>query len=271
MKFLFLSKLYSTNRRQLFNKILIANRGEIACRVIKTAKKLAIKTVAVYSSADVNSLHVQQADEAYCIGEAIPSESYLNMEKIIEVAKKSKAEAIHPGYGFLSENPEFASKVSENGLKFIGPPSSAMLDMGDKANSKIIMTKANVPVVPGYHGSNQDPTFLKSKGDEIGYPVLIKAIKGGGGKGMRIVYHEGEFLEMLDSSKRESMKSFGDDRVLVEKYLQTPRHIEVQVFADTKGNAVYLFERDCSVKRLSKKPQHQEYLKSSERIWEKRR
>ncbi|KAI9296681.1 methylcrotonoyl-CoA carboxylase 1 [Neoconidiobolus thromboides FSU 785] len=244
----------STNvNKPLFDKILIANRGEIAIRVMKTAKKLGVKTVAVYSEADRFSLHTKMADEAYFIGPAPSSESYLKMDKIIEVAKKSGAKAIHPGYGFLSENAGFAEKLLANELVFIGPPSSAITSMGSKSESKIIMEKAGVPVVPGYHGENQDPEYLKQRANEIGYPVLIKAIKGGGGKGMRIVENSDEFFAMLESSKREGMKSFGDDKVLIEKYLVTPRHVEVQVFGDKFGNAVHLFERDCSVQRRHQK------------------
>ncbi|KAI8827234.1 carbamoyl-phosphate synthase L chain, ATP binding domain-containing protein [Fimicolochytrium jonesii] len=240
-------------RKPLFDKILIANRGEIACRIVRTARKLGVKTVAVYSEADRNSMHVQMADEAFCIGPAPSADSYLRMDKIIEVAKQTGAQAIHPGYGFLSENAGFAEKVTNAGLTFIGPPVQAIVDMGSKSASKIIMENAKVPCVPGYHGTDQAPEKLKTEAKRIGYPVLIKAIKGGGGKGMRIVDKEEDFQEMLDSAKRESMKSFGDDAVLVEKYLVRPRHVEVQVFADTQGNAVYLFERDCSVQRRHQK------------------
>ncbi|CAG8526292.1 5479_t:CDS:10, partial [Acaulospora colombiana] len=193
------------------------------------------------------------ADESYLIGPAPSSESYLNIDKIISVAQRSGAQAIHPGYGFLSENANFAERLAKERITFIGPPASAMISMGSKSESKDIMIKANVPVVPGYHGSNQDPLFLKTKASEIGYPVLIKAIKGGGGKGMRIVNDPSEFEILLESSKRESIKSFGDDQVLIEKYLSTPRHVEVQVFADTFGNVVHLFERDCSVQRRHQK------------------
>ncbi|CAG8519324.1 15020_t:CDS:10 [Acaulospora morrowiae] len=249
----FYSLTDSPTRKPLFDKILIANRGEIACRVMRTAKKLGIKAVAVYSEADKHSLHVKMADESHLIGPAPSSESYLNIDKIISVAKNSGAQAIHPGYGFLSENANFAERLAKEGIIFIGPPASAMISMGSKSESKDIMINANVPVVPGYHGTNQDPQFLKTKALEIGYPVLIKAIKGGGGKGMRIVSDPSEFDIQLESSKREAIKSFGDDQVLIEKYLLTPRHIEVQVFADTLGNVVYLFERDCSVQRRHQK------------------
>ncbi|KAJ3048724.1 hypothetical protein HK097_010262 [Rhizophlyctis rosea] len=240
-------------RKPLFDKILIANRGEIACRVMRTAKKLGIKTVAVYSDADKGSMHVQMADEAYNIGPPPSSESYLDMSKILSAAKKSQAQAIHPGYGFLSENASFADAVTNAGLVFIGPPSQAIIDMGSKSASKNIMQKAKVPVVPGYHGDNQSVEHLKAEADKMGYPVLIKAIKGGGGKGMRIVDKAEDFELMLESSRREAIKHFADDKVLVEKYLVRPRHVEVQVFADTIGNAVYLFERDCSVQRRHQK------------------
>ncbi|PKK80983.1 hypothetical protein RhiirC2_649214, partial [Rhizophagus irregularis] len=240
-------------RKPLFDKILIANRGEIACRVMRTAKKLGVKTVAVYSEADRNALHVKMAYEAYLIGPAPSAESYLNINKIISAAKMSNSQAIHPGYGFLSENPNFAELLTKENITFIGPPASAIMSMGSKSESKDIMIAADVPVVPGYHGINQDPQFLKQKASEIGYPVLIKAIKGGGGKGMRIVNDPSEFDIQLESSKREAMKSFGDDQVLIEKYLLTPRHVEVQVFADMQGNVVHLFERDCSVQRRHQK------------------
>ncbi|KAJ3178835.1 Methylcrotonoyl-CoA carboxylase subunit alpha, mitochondrial, partial [Irineochytrium annulatum] len=240
-------------RKPLFDKILIANRGEIACRVMRTAKKLGVKTVAVYSEADRDAMHVKMADEAYQIGRAASAESYLRMDKIIDVAKRSGAQAIHPGYGFLSENAAFADVVEKSGISFIGPPPQAIIDMGSKSASKEIMIDAGVPVVPGYHGAEQAPEYLKQEAGKMGYPVLIKAIKGGGGKGMRIVDKEEDFLEMLESSKREAIKSFGDDTVLVEKYITRPRHVEVQVFADKLGNAVYLFERDCSVQRRHQK------------------
>ncbi|KAG9290571.1 hypothetical protein G9A89_020941 [Geosiphon pyriformis] len=240
-------------RKPLFDKILIANRGEIACRVIRTAKSLGIKSVAVYSEADKNALHVKMADEAFLIGPAPSAESYLNIEKIISVAKLSGSQAIHPGYGFLSENSMFAQRLSEENITFIGPPTSAIIAMGSKSESKEIMIDAQVPVIPGYHGKNQEITFLKQKALEIGYPVLIKAVRGGGGKGMRIVNEPSEFEFQLESSKREAIKSFGDDQVLIEKYLPTSRHIEVQIFTDTHGNAVYLFERDCSIQRRHQK------------------
>ncbi|KAJ2274953.1 hypothetical protein GGH14_003953 [Coemansia sp. RSA 370] len=243
----------TTERKPLFDKILIANRGEIACRVMHTAKRMGIKTVAVYSEADADSMHVKLADEAYLIGTAPAAESYLRADKIIDVVRRSGAQAIHPGYGFLSENAKFAETLASQGIAFIGPPGAAMRAMGSKSESKRIMQNAGVPVVPGYHGENQDAAFLKQQAEQIGYPVLIKAVLGGGGKGMRIVEKPADFEMMLDSSRREALKSFGDDNVLVEKYLTKPRHVEVQVFADKHGNAVHLFERDCSVQRRHQK------------------
>ena len=237
----------------MFRKILIANRGEIACRVIKTCKNLGIATVAVYSDADKNAQHVKQADEAVHIGESQVSKSYLLMDKIIEVAKATGAEAIHPGYGFLSENDQFAKACADNGIVFIGPPVEAILAMGLKATSKALMEKANVPLTPGYHGENQDPTFLKEQADRIGYPVLIKASAGGGGKGMSLVERAEDFLESLSSCKREALSSFGNDDVLIERYIVNPRHVEVQIFGDSFGNVVHLFERDCSVQRRHQK------------------
>ncbi|KAJ2390824.1 hypothetical protein H4S02_001645 [Coemansia sp. RSA 2611] len=242
-----------SKRKPLFDKILIANRGEIACRVMYTARRLGIKTVAVYSEADANSMHVKLADEAYLIGTAPAADSYLRADTIIDVVRRSGAQAIHPGYGFLSENAGFADKLASEGITFIGPPGAAMRAMGSKSESKRIMQAAGVPVVPGYHGENQDVEFLKQQAEKIGYPVLIKAVLGGGGKGMRIVEKPADFEMMLDSSRREAIKSFSDDKVLVEKYLTKPRHVEVQVFADTHGNAVHLFERDCSVQRRHQK------------------
>uniref|UniRef100_A0A8C0BDM3 Methylcrotonoyl-CoA carboxylase subunit alpha, mitochondrial n=1 Tax=Buteo japonicus TaxID=224669 RepID=A0A8C0BDM3_9AVES len=234
-------------------KILIANRGEIACRVMRTAKKMGVKSVAVYSEADRNSMHVAMADEAYCIGPAPSQQSYLAMEKIMQVAKVSAAQAIHPGYGFLSENTEFAELCKQEGIIFIGPPSSAIRDMGIKSTSKAIMSAAGVPVVEGYHGEDQSDECLKEHAKRIGYPVMIKAVRGGGGKGMRIAHSEKEFLDQLESARREAKKSFNDDAVLIEKFVDNPRHVEVQVFGDQHGNAVYLFERDCSVQRRHQK------------------
>ncbi|MES3012042.1 MAG: acetyl/propionyl/methylcrotonyl-CoA carboxylase subunit alpha [Pseudomonadota bacterium] len=237
----------------MFTKILIANRGEIACRVAATARRMAIKTVAVYSDADATAKHVSVCDEAIHLGGSAPKESYLRWEKIIEAAKATGAQAIHPGYGFLSENEEFAKACASAGLVFIGPPGSAILAMGLKAESKQLMEKAGVPLVPGYHGAGQDPAMLKTEADRIGYPVLIKASAGGGGKGMRAVDKAEDFADALASCKREAINSFGDDAVLIEKYVQRPRHIEIQVFGDTQGNYVYLFERDCSVQRRHQK------------------
>lgn len=237
----------------MFSKILIANRGEIACRVAATARRMGIKTVAVYSEADANAKHVAVCDEAVLIGPAPAKESYLRADKIIEVALATGAQAIHPGYGFLSENSEFANACAKAGIAFIGPPASAIEAMGSKSAAKSLMEKANVPLVPGYHGDNQDPDFLQNEADRIGYPVLLKASAGGGGKGMRVIEHSKDFKDGLASCKREAINSFGDDKVLAEKYLQRPRHIEIQVFADTHGNCVYLFERDCSVQRRHQK------------------
>ncbi len=237
----------------MFNKILIANRGEIACRVAATAQRLGVKTVAVYSDADANAKHVAVCDEAVHIGGSAPKDSYLRWERIIEAAKATGAQAIHPGYGFLSENEDFAQACAAAGLVFIGPPASAIKDMGLKAESKQLMEKAGVPLVPGYHGADQDPALLQREADRIGYPVLIKASAGGGGKGMRAVDKSEDFAAALESCKREAINSFGDDAVLVEKYVQRPRHIEIQVFGDTHGNCVYLFERDCSVQRRHQK------------------
>ncbi|MBV7541091.1 acetyl/propionyl/methylcrotonyl-CoA carboxylase subunit alpha [Acidovorax sp. sic0104] len=237
----------------MFKKILIANRGEIACRVAATAKRLGVKTVAVYSDADAQAKHVAVCDEAVHIGGSAPKDSYLRWERIIEAAQATGAQAIHPGYGFLSENEDFALACAAAGLVFIGPPASAIKDMGLKAESKQLMEKAGVPLVPGYHGSDQDPALLQREADRIGYPVLIKASAGGGGKGMRAVDNSGDFAAALESCKREAINSFGDDAVLVEKYVQRPRHIEIQVFGDTHGNCVYLFERDCSVQRRHQK------------------
>ncbi|KAF7307529.1 hypothetical protein MIND_00547700 [Mycena indigotica] len=253
-KRLYASESKST-RRPHFDKILIANRGEIACRVIRTARKLGIKSVAVYSEADRDSMHVKLADEAYCIGPAPSSESYLRSDKIIEVCRRSGAQAVHPGYGFLSENAQFSEDLASAGIVFIGPPPSAIVSMGSKSESKNIMSAAGVPCVPGYHGEEQTPEFLFEKAQQIGFPVLIKAIHGGGGKGMRTVTKPtfAAFQEALSSAQRESLKAFGNDTVLVEKYIERPRHVEVQVFADTLGNVVSLWERDCSVQRRNQK------------------
>lgn len=237
----------------MFTKILIANRGEIGCRVIATAKKLGISTVAVYSDADKNAQHVKQADEAVYIGASPPTQSYLQIDKIINAAKATGAQAIHPGYGFLSENDQFAQACADNGIVFIGPPVSAILDMGLKATSKALMEKAGVPLTPGYHGTNQDADFLKQQADTIGYPLLIKASAGGGGKGMRLVEKSEDFVELLDSCRAEAKSSFGNTDVLIERYVINPRHVEVQVFGDAHGNYVHLYERDCSVQRRHQK------------------
>ena len=237
----------------MFKKILIANRGEIACRVAATARRMAIQTVAVYSDADAGAKHVSACDEAIHIGGSAPKDSYLCWEKIIAAAQATGAEAIHPGYGFLSENEGFAQACADAGLVFIGPPASAIKAMGLKAESKQLMEKAGVPLVPGYHGSDQDPAMLQHEANRIGYPVLIKASAGGGGKGMRAVDQAADFGAALASCQREARNSFGSDAVLIEKYVQRPRHIEIQVFGDTHGNYIYLFERDCSVQRRHQK------------------
>ena len=237
----------------MFTKILIANRGEIACRVAATAERLGIKTVAVYSEADANAKHVAVCDESVLIGPAPAKESYLRADRIIEAALATGAQAVHPGYGFLSESADFADACAKAGLVFIGPPASAIRAMGSKSAAKALMEKADVPLVPGYHGDNQDPDFLKDQADKIAYPVLLKASAGGGGKGMRIVESGDHFKAALASCQREASSSFGDDKVLVEKYLIRPRHIEIQVFADSHGSCVYLFERDCSVQRRHQK------------------
>jgi 3-methylcrotonyl-CoA carboxylase alpha subunit len=237
----------------MFKKILIANRGEIACRVAATARRMGVRTVAVYSDADADAKHVAACDEAVHVGGSAPKDSYLQWERILQAAKDTGAQAIHPGYGFLSENEAFADACAKAGLVFIGPPSSAILAMGLKAESKRLMEQAGVPLVPGYHGADQDPALLQREADRIGYPVLIKASAGGGGKGMRAVEKAEDFAAALASCQREARNSFGSDAVLIEKYVQRPRHIEIQVFGDTQGNCVYLFERDCSVQRRHQK------------------
>ena len=237
----------------MFKKILIANRGEIACRVAATARRMGIQTVAVYSDADAGAKHVQACDEAVHVGGSAPKDSYLRWERILQAAKDTGAQAVHPGYGFLSENAEFAKACTAAGLVFIGPPASAILAMGLKAESKRLMETAGVPLVPGYHGADQDPALLQREADAIGYPALIKASAGGGGKGMRVVEKSEDFAAALASCQREAINSFGSDAVLIEKYVQRPRHIEIQVFGDTHGNCVYLFERDCSVQRRHQK------------------
>jgi 3-methylcrotonyl-CoA carboxylase alpha subunit len=237
----------------VFDKILIANRGEIACRVIKTARRLGIATVAVYSEADANARHVRLADEAVLIGPPAARQSYLVAQKILDAAKATGAQAVHPGYGFLSENDAFAEACAAAGIVFIGPPASAIRAMGSKSAAKALMAQAGVPLTPGYHGDNQDPLFLQAQASQIGFPVLIKASAGGGGKGMRRVDKAEDFAAALASCQREAKNAFGDQQVLVEKYVLRPRHIEIQVFGDTHGHCVYLFERDCSVQRRHQK------------------
>ncbi|HEY4040294.1 MAG TPA: acetyl/propionyl/methylcrotonyl-CoA carboxylase subunit alpha [Rhodopila sp.] len=237
----------------MFRTLLIANRGEIACRIARTARRLGIETIAVYSEADVRALHVQAADRAYPIGPAPARDSYLNIRRIIETARAAGAEAIHPGYGFLSENPLFAEACAAAGIVFVGPPVSAMRAMGSKSAAKSLMETSGVPLLPGYHGDRQDGEFLEDQAVRIGFPVVIKAVSGGGGRGMRVVTAPADFAAALGSARQEAAAAFGDDRVLIERYLQRPRHIEVQVFADTLGNAVHLFERDCSAQRRHQK------------------
>ena len=237
----------------MFNKILIANRGEIACRVIKTAKQMGIKTVAVFSDADRNALHVQMADEAVNIGPPPANKSYIDIEKVISAVKKTNAQAVHPGYGFLSENAKFAKSLSDIGVTFIGPPENAIESMGDKITSKKIAQEAGVNTVPGYMGVIKDENEALSISEKIGYPVMIKASAGGGGKGMRIAWNDSEVKEGFQSSKNEAASSFGDDRIFIEKFVTQPRHIEIQVLADTKGNCIYLGERECSIQRRNQK------------------
>ncbi|MGE3145109.1 MAG: biotin carboxylase N-terminal domain-containing protein [Pseudorhodoplanes sp.] len=237
----------------MFISVLIANRGEIACRIARTAKRLGMRTIAVYSDADADALHVRSCDEAHRIGPPPARESYLMIDTIIEAARRSGAQCIHPGYGFLSEKPEFAEACAQAGIVFVGPPPDAIRAMGLKDRAKALMEKAGVPVVPGYHGEQQDAKFLKRKAYEIGYPVLIKAVAGGGGKGMRKVEKHADFDEALEGAMREAGSAFGDSRVLIEKYVSAPRHIEIQVFADSHGNAIHLNERDCSLQRRHQK------------------
>jgi 3-methylcrotonyl-CoA carboxylase alpha subunit len=237
----------------MFKKILIANRGEIACRVARTARRLGVGTVAVYSDADAAAMHVGAADEAVHIGGAAPKESYLRIDAILDAARRTGAEAIHPGYGFLSENAGFAEACAKAGIVFIGPPAAAIRAMGGKGAAKALMEKAGVPITPGYHGAEQSPERLAAEAARIGYPVLIKAVAGGGGKGMARVDRPGDFAAALAGAKRVAANAFADDTVLVEKYVENPRHVEIQVFADTQGGAVYLFERDCSVQRRHQK------------------
>ena len=237
----------------MFNKILIANRGEIACRVLKTAKRLGIQTVGVYSDADSSAPHIQLADEAIHIGPPAAAQSYLVIDKIIEAAKRTGAQAIHPGYGFLSENAEFAERCESEKLVFIGPTAQTIKQMGSKAAAKDLMEQAGVPLSPGYQGSDQSLDVFMREAKNIGYPVLLKAVAGGGGKGMRLVEGEDELEEALLSARREAKSAFGDERFLVEKYIRDARHLEVQIFGDGKGNVVHFFERDCSVQRRHQK------------------
>ncbi|HVZ08386.1 acetyl/propionyl/methylcrotonyl-CoA carboxylase subunit alpha [Rhodopila sp.] len=237
----------------MFRSLLIANRGEIACRIARTAHRMGIETIAVFSEADANALHVQSADRAYPIGPTPARDSYLNIARIIDTAKRAGAEAIHPGYGFLSENPAFAEACAQAGIIFVGPPAVAMRAMGSKAAAKALMAQSDVPLLPGYHGDRQEADFLADQAARIGFPVVIKAVSGGGGRGMRVVTAATAFSAALESARQEAASAFGDDRVLIERYLQRPRHIEVQVFADTHGNALHLFERDCSAQRRHQK------------------
>ena len=236
-----------------FDTLLVANRGEIACRVMRTARRMGLKTVAVYSDADATARHVREADEAVRLGPAAARESYLNVDAVIEAAQRTGTGAIHPGYGFLSENGTFVKALEQAGITFVGPPASAIAAMGDKSAAKARMANAGVPLVPGYHGDDQGDALLRSEADKIGYPVMLKASAGGGGKGMRVVESGEGFQAALDGCRRESKAAFGDDRMLIEKYLVQPRHVEVQVFCDRYGNGVYLFERDCSVQRRHQK------------------
>ncbi len=238
---------------EMFTKILIANRGEITCRIIRTARRLGISVVAIYSDVDAHAQHVKLADEAYFVGESPASQSYLNQTKILSIAKEAKVQAIHPGYGFLSEHAEFAQACLQMGIQFIGPPAEAISRMGSKSAAKALMHSAGIPVIPGFYGENQQPKFLIKQANRLGYPILIKAVAGGGGKGMRVVFSEQDFAENLAAAKREALKSFGSDEVLLEKYLHAPRHIEVQIFADQYGQVIHLFERDCSIQRRHQK------------------
>jgi len=236
-----------------FSKLLIANRGEIACRIIRTAQRLGIKCVAVYSAVDSNALHVKMADEAFYLGPAPATESYLNSERILVIAKQANVQAIHPGYGFLSENAQFALTCAQQGLIFIGPSAEAITTMGSKSAAKAVMATADVPLVPGYHGSAQDEKTLKHHSLKLGFPQLLKAVYGGGGKGMRIVYHADEFSQALAATKREAKASFGNDDMLIERYLTQTRHVEIQIFSDNDGNCIYLSQRDCSIQRRHQK------------------
>lgn len=237
----------------MFASLLIANRGEIACRIARTARRLGLRTIAVYSDADRDALHVESADEAYRLGPASAAESYLNVEALVDAIRRSGAEAVHPGYGFLAENAGFAEAVAEAGAAFVGPPPEAIRAMGSKSAAKALMAEAGVPLVPGYHGDDQDPDRLAREAEQVGFPLLVKASAGGGGKGMRVVERAGDFADQLAGAKREAKGAFGDDRVLLERYLQRPRHIEVQVFADGHGHCIHLHERDCSIQRRHQK------------------
>uniref|UniRef100_A0A8D8XWH4 Methylcrotonoyl-CoA carboxylase subunit alpha, mitochondrial n=1 Tax=Cacopsylla melanoneura TaxID=428564 RepID=A0A8D8XWH4_9HEMI len=237
----------------VLDSLLIANRGEIACRILRTAKKLGIRVVSVYSDIDTHALHVKLADEAYRLEGVTSLDTYLNQTKILEIARDAKCQAIHPGYGFLSENVEFARACEQNGVLFVGPSSEAIRTMGIKSTSKEIMLKAGVPVIPGYHGNEQDQQFLRDQAEQIGYPLMIKAVRGGGGKGMRIVSSSSAFQSQLESAQRESASSFNDSQVLLERFIPNPRHVEVQIIGDHHGNTVYLYERDCSVQRRHQK------------------
>ncbi|MCK5362312.1 MAG: 3-methylcrotonyl-CoA carboxylase, partial [Gammaproteobacteria bacterium] len=236
-----------------FHKILIANRGEIACRIIGTARRLGIRSVAVYSDADADALHVDLADEAFRIGPATATESYLNVAAVIDACHRSGADALHPGYGFLAENADFAESCEQAGVCFIGPPAAAMRVMGSKDAALDLAAGIGVPVLPGYRGSDQSYTALATAADDIGYPLLIKPVAGGGGKGMRRVESRPELVDALASSRREARASFGEDKLLLEKYLLRPRHVELQIFADQHGNVVHLFDRDCSIQRRHQK------------------
>ena len=237
----------------MFDRLLIANRGEIACRVMKTAKQMGIKTIAVFSDADRQALHVQMADESVYIGPPPANQSYIDIEKVISAVRETKANAVHPGYGFLSENAKFAKALSDIGVTFIGPPEYAIKSMGDKITSKKIAQDAGVNTVPGYMGIINDDKEAVRISKQIGYPVMIKASAGGGGKGMRIAWNDTEVKEGFESSKNEAANSFGDDRIFIEKFVTQPRHIEIQILADTQGNCIYLGERECSIQRRNKK------------------
>src|SRR6516162_6368328 len=237
----------------MFTSVLIANRGEIACRIARTAKRLGMRTIAVFSQADAHALHRRMCDEAYLIGAAEPRESYLCIDSLIDVAKKSGAQCVHPGYGFLSESGDFAEACAQAGIEFVGPPAAAIRAMGLKDRAKALMEKASVPLVPGYHGDRQEANFLRQKAYELGYPLVIKAVAGGGGRGLRRVDKHAEFASALVSAQREAQSAFGDARMLIERYVGSPRHIEIQVFADSHGNVVHLNERDCSLQRRHQK------------------